>query len=339
MTILVTGGAGYIGGHMALALQESGEEFIVLDDLSNGFARVVPNGARLVVGSTGDYETVLELIKANNVDTIIHFAATLIMPKLYNRPLEYYRINASNSRSLVQAAADGGVKHFIYSGSSAVYGNPETIPVDETCPVQPVTPYGKSKLIMEYMLEDVAAVSDMKYVVLRYFNVAGADPMARHGQISTQTTLLVQIAVQAALGIQTREFEIFGTDYPTKDGTCVRDYLHVTDLIDAHMLTLNYLREQGENCKMNVGYGHGYSVRDILQTTQKVTGRDFAIKEGPRRLGDPVEVVADASLIRSKLGWTPNLDNLETIIQHAYQWELREQRRRDALKGWAIRAT
>ena len=333
MTILVTGGAGYIGGHMALALKESGEDYIVLDDLSNGFARAVPEGGRLIVGTTGDYESVLRIIKENNVDTIIHFAATLIMPALYERPLEYYRINASNSRALVQAAADGNVKNFIYSGSSAIYGNPERLPVDESCPVKPVTPYGKSKLIMEYMLEDVSAVTDMNYVVFGYFNVAGADPKGRHGQISTKTTLLVQIAVQAALGLQKQEFEIFGTDYPTKDGTCVRDYLHVTDLIDAHLLALQYLRDGGENTKLNVGYGHGYSVRYILETAEKVTGRNFKIKEGPRRLGDPVEVVAEASLIKSTLGWVPQLDNIETIVQHAYQWELLEQKRREALQS------
>lgn len=331
MTILVTGGAGYIGGHMALALEDSSEEYIVLDDLSNGFARAVPEEARLIVGSTGDYEAVLQIIKENNVDTIIHFAATLIMPKLYDRPLEYYRINGSNSRALAQAAADGGVKNFIYSGSSAIYGNPDKLPVDESCPAKPVTPYGKSKLLMEYMLEDVASVTDMNFIILRYFNVAGADPQGRHGQISTKTTLLVQIAVQAALERQERKFEIFGTDYPTKDGTCVRDYLHVTDLIDAHLLALEYLRNGGENTRMNVGYGHGYSVRDILETAQKVTGRKLDIKEGPRRLGDPVEVVAEASLIRNTLGWKPKLDDIETIVTHAYQWELREQERRDAI--------
>lgn len=328
MTILVTGGAGYIGGHMALALQEQGEGFIVLDDLSNGFTRAVPSGAQMIVGSTGDYETVYRLIKTHRVDTIIHFAATLIMPKLYDRPLEYYRINASNSRTLLQAAMDGGVNKFIYSGSSAVYGNPANIPVDESCPVNPVTPYGKSKLIMEYMLEDVSAISDMKHVILRYFNVAGADPAGRHGQISTQTTLLVQIAVQAALGVRPHNFQIFGTDYPTKDGTCVRDYLHVTDLIDAHILALKYLRNGGDDCKMNVGYGHGYSVRDILETAQNVVGRRFKIEEGPRRLGDPVEVVAEARLIREKLGWVPKLDDIETIVRHAYQWELSEQKGR-----------
>ena len=186
---------------------------------------------------------------------------------------------------------------------------------------------------MEYMLEDVSAVTDMNYVVLRYFNVAGADPKGRHGQISTKTTLLVQIAVQAALGLQKQEFEIFGTDYPTKDGTCVRDYLHVTDLIDAHLLALQYLRDGGENTKLNVGYGHGYSVRYILETAEKVTGRNFKIKEGPRRLGDPVEVVAEASLIKSTLGWVPQLDNIATIVQHAYQWELLEQKRREALQS------
>lgn len=316
---------------MALALQDRQEKFIVMDDLSNGFSRAVPEGIKLIVGNSGDYEQVTQVLRTHNVDTIIHFAATLITPGLYDRPLEYYRINAENSRGVLQAAADAGVKRFIYSGSSAVYGNPIVDPVPETTPPAPVTPYGKSKLIMEYMLNDIAAVSDMKYVILRYFNVAGADPLGRHGQISTKTTLLVQLAVQSALGIHDHKFKIYGTDYPTKDGTCIRDYLHVSDLIDAHVLALDYLRDGCENSTFNVGYGQGYSVRDILSTVKRITGMDFPVEDGPRREGDPVQVVAEASLIRQKLGWSPRFNDIEKIVQDAYQWELKQQKRRQLL--------
>ena len=329
MTILVTGGAGYIGGHMGLALHDAGERFVVLDDMSNGVPFAVPPGVELVVGSTGDYDCVLRVIRDHGVDTVLHFAAALISPDLYGRPLEYYRINAANSRALLQAVADGGVDKFIYSATSAVYGNPEVNPVSEAAAVAPTTPYGKSKLVTEHMLEDLSAVSALRYVALRYFNVAGADPAARYGQSTRKTTLLVQIAVQCALGLR-GGLEIFGTDYPTPDGTCIRDYLHVTDLIDAHMLALDHLRAGGGNQTLNVGYGHGFSVREIIDTAKRVTGLDFPVREGPRRHGDPVEVVADATRIRGLLGWEPRLDDIETIVAHAYAWELKLQEMRAA---------
>ena len=327
MTILVTGGAGYIGGHMGRGLADRGEGFVVLDDMSNGVPWGVPPGVELIVGSTGDYQKVLQIIRDHEIDTILHFAATLITPDLYRRPLEYYRINSANGRALLQAAADGGVDKFIYSATSAVYGDPKVNPVSEAAPVIPKTPYGKSKLVTEMMLKDLSDVSDMRYVALRYFNVAGADPAGRYGQSTTKTTLLVQIAVQCALGIR-EGLEIFGTDYPTNDGTCVRDYLHVTDLIDAHILALDHLRGGGENLTLNVGYGHGFSVRNIIDTVKRVTGRDFPVREGPRRLGDPIEVVAEARQIREILGWSPRYDDIETIVSHAYAWELRMEERR-----------
>jgi UDP-glucose 4-epimerase len=329
MTILVTGGAGYIGGHMNLALRDAGERFVVLDDMSNGVPYAVPEGIDLIVGSTGDYNRVLQLIRDYEVDTILHFAAALITPDLYQRPLEYYRINAANSRALLQAASDGGVDKFVYSATSAVYGNPKINPVPETAELAPTTPYGKSKLVTEHMLRDLSDVSGLRYVALRYFNVAGADPAARYGQSSTKTTLLVQIAVQCALGLR-NGLEIFGTDYPTADGTCIRDYLHVCDLINAHMLALDHLRQGGGNLTLNVGYGHGYSVRQIIDTAKQVANSDFPVREGARRRGDPVEVVADAALIRRTLGWGPKLDDIETIVGHAYAWELRMREKRAA---------
>lgn len=327
MTILVTGGAGYIGGHMLLSLADRGEKVVVIDDMSNGVPWAIPEGVQLHVGNAGDYQRTLQVIRDHEVDTVLHFAATLITPDLYQRPLEYYRINSANGRGLLQAVADGGVKQFIYSATSAVYGNPVENPVSERALIAPTTPYGKSKLVTEMMLKDLADVSDLRYVALRYFNVAGADPKARYGQSTTKTTLLVQIAVQAALGLRPG-LQIFGTDYPTPDGTCIRDYLHVTDLIDAHDAALGYLRGGGESTTLNVGYGHGYSVRDIIDTVKRVIGVDFPVSEGPRRLGDPVEVVAEANLIRDVLGWEPKLDDIETIVRHAHEWELKMEERR-----------
>lgn len=327
MTILITGGAGYIGGHMGLRLADRGKDFVVVDDMSNGVPWAIPDGGELVVASSGDYERMVRLMRERGVDTILHFAATLITPDLYDKPLEYYRINAANARALLQAAADAGVKKFIYSATSAVYGNPTSNPVSEQAAVAPTTPYGKSKLVTEMMLKDLADVSDLRYVALRYFNVAGADPQGRYGQSTTKTTLLVQIAVQAALGLRPG-LEIFGTDYPTPDGTCIRDYLHVTDLIDAHEAALSYLDDGGASTTLNVGYGHGYSVRDIIDTVKRVVGVDFPVTEGPRRMGDPVEVVAEADRIREVLRWEPKLDDIETIVRHAHQWELRMNERR-----------
>jgi UDP-glucose 4-epimerase len=326
MTVLVTGGAGYIGGHMVLGLLDAGEEPIAIDNMSNGVPWAIPHGVRFVLGDSGDYETVARTIENHKVDAVIHFAARLITPQFYDDPLEYYHANTVKSRALLSAVQNLGVKHFIFSSTAAVYGNPLINPVPETAPLAPISAYGTSKLMTEMMLRDVAAVRDLKYVALRYFNVAGADPKGRYGQSSTKTTLLVQIAAQVALGI--RPFiEIFGDDYPTIDGTCVRDYIHVTDLVDAHLMALRHLRGAGKNLIANCGYGRGYSVRQVLDMTERVTGRKFERRVGPRRCGDAVEVVAEANVIRAELGWSPRYADLATIVEHALLWEEQLQRK------------
>jgi UDP-glucose 4-epimerase len=322
MTILVTGGAGYIGGHMVLGLLDAGYQPVVIDNMSNGVPWAVPKGVPLVVGDSGDYEAVSRTIAVHRVNAIIHFAARLITPALYDNPLEYYHANTCKSRALISAAQDCGVRHFIFSSSAAVYGNPLINPVPETAPLAPISPYGSSKLMTELMLRDVAAVRDLRYVALRYFNVAGADPQGRYGQSTTKTTLLIQIAAQAALGIRSH-IEIYGDDYPTADGTCVRDYIHVTDLVAAHLAALDHLRNGGGNLIANCGYGRGYSVKQVLDTIEKVAGRTFERRVAPRRRGDAVEVIAEAKLIRAALGWKPHYDDLSIIVGHALRWEER----------------
>ena len=320
MTVLVTGGAGYIGGHMVLGLLDAGEESVVIDNMSNGFSWAIPRGVRCVVGDSGDYETVARVMQKYNVDAVIHFAARLITPEFYDDPLEYYHANTAKSRTLLSAVQNLGVKHFIFSSTAAVYGNPPMNPVTESAPLAPISPYGRSKLMIETMLQDVASVGDLQFVALRYFNVAGSDPMGRYGQSSTKNTLLVQIAAQVALGVRPY-VEIYGNDYPTSDGTCVRDYIHVTDLIDAHLAALRHLRAGRGSLIANCGYGRGYSVKQVLDMTERVSGRGFERRVGPRRRGDAVEVVAEANLIRATLGWQPRYDDLATIVEHALHWE------------------
>jgi UDP-glucose 4-epimerase len=320
MTILVTGGAGYIGGHMVLGLLEAGEEPIVIDNMSNGVPWAVPQGVRFVRGDIGDYETVARVIEDHRIDAVIHFAARLITPKFCEAPLEYYHTNTGKSRTLLSVAQNLGIKHFIFSSTAAVYGNPPMNPVSETAPLAPISAYGRSKLMTEMMLADVAAVCDLKYVVLRYFNVAGADPKCRYGQSTTNTTLLVQVAAQVAIGILPY-IEIYGNNYPTADGTCIRDYIHVTDLVDIHLAALRHLRSAGKNLIANCGYGRGYSVKQVLDMAQRVSGRNFDRRIGPRRRGDAVEVVAEAKLIRAEFGWAPRYADLATIVEHALRWE------------------
>ena len=305
---------------MVLGLLDAGEEPVVIDNMSNGVPWAIPHGVCFVQGDSGDYETVARTIESRKVDAVIHFAARLITPQFYNDPLEYYHANTVKSRTLLSAVQNLGVKHFIFSSTAAVYGNPPVNPVPETAPLAPISAYGTSKLMTEMMLRDVAEVSDLKYVALRYFNVAGADPKGRYGQSTTKTTLLVQIAAQVALGIRP-SIEIYGDDYPTVDGTCVRDYIHVSDLVDAHLAALRHLRAGGKNLIANCGYGRGYSVKQVLDMTQSVSGRSFERRIGPRRRGDAVEVVAEAKLIRTELGWSPRYADLATIVEHALRWE------------------
>jgi UDP-glucose 4-epimerase len=320
MTILVTGGAGYIGSHMVHMLADAGERVVVLDNLSTGFEWALPSGVPLVIGETGDQSRVAALIAEHRVDGIIHFAASIVVPDSVRDPLGYYRNNTMNSRALLEVAVNSGVRQFIFSSTAAVYGNPETSPVSEDATLMPMSPYGSSKLMTEVMLKDVGAAYDMKYVILRYFNVAGADPKLRTGQSTIGATHLIKVAVEAALGMRAK-LDVYGTDYDTPDGTCVRDYIHVMDLANAHMAALAHLRGDGDSNTFNCGYGHGYSVLEVIEAVKRVSGRDFKVELAPRRPGDPAMIVADAARVRAQLGWVPRFDNLDTIVEHAVAWE------------------
>jgi UDP-glucose 4-epimerase len=326
MNVLVTGGAGYIGGHMVLALLDAGHWPIVFDNLSTGFRWSVPEGVPLVVGDVGDFELVLRTLQTYQIDAIAHFAAKLVVPESVTDPLGYYLNNTVKSRSLMAAAVAAGVKKFVFSSTAAVYGNASEKPLGEDAPLAPLSPYGSSKQLTEVMLRDVAAAHDMRYVILRYFNVAGADPAMRHGQSTANATHLIKVAIQTALGMRSH-MEVFGSDYPTPDGTCIRDYIHVTDLIEAHMLALNHLDQGGESLVANCGYGHGYSVSEVIETVRKVSGKPVEARFGSRRAGDPVTIVADSARIRSRLGWQPRHDDLASIVDHSLHWEsmLRER--------------
>ncbi len=326
MNVLVTGGAGYIGGHMVLALLDAGHHPIVFDNLSTGFRWSVPEGVPLVVGDVGDFELVLRTLQTYRIDAIAHFAAKLVVPESVVDPLGYYLNNTVKSRSLMAAAVAAGVKKFVFSSTAAVYGNTSDKPIGEDVPLAPLSPYGSSKQLTEVMLRDVAAAHDMRYVILRYFNVAGSDPAMRHGQSTANATHLIKVAIQTALGMRSH-MEIFGTDYPTPDGTCIRDYIHVTDLIAAHVLALNHLDEGGESMVVNCGYGHGYSVSEVVETVRQVSGKSVEARYGPRRAGDPIAIVADSTRIRSRLGWQPRHDDLAAIVEHSLRWEsmLRER--------------
>lgn len=320
MTVLVTGGAGYIGSHMVLRLIDAREDVVVLDNLVTGFDWAVDGHARLVVGNAGDADLVAGVIAENGIDSIIHFAGSVVVPESVVDPLKYYRNNTGVSRNLLEAAVAGGVKHFIFSSTAAVYGMVGLEPVSEEVSLNPMSPYGKSKLMTEMMLADVAAAHPITYGVLRYFNVAGADPGGRVGQSTAGATHLIKVAAQAALG-QRDKVGIFGTDFPTPDGTGVRDYIHVTDLAEAHALLLGYLRDGGVSTTMNCGYGKGFSVREVIQTVREVTGSDFVAEELPRRPGDPAAVVARADKVRQLLGWVPKHDQLPGIVEDAIRWE------------------
>jgi UDP-glucose 4-epimerase len=320
MTTLVTGGAGYIGSHMVHALLAAGERVVVLDNLSTGFKWAIAKGVPLVVGETGDEALVARLIAEHEVDAIIHFAASIVVPDSVSNPLGYYRNNTVNSRSLIECAVKGGVKAFIFSSTAAVYGNPEHVPIGEDDPVAPMSPYGSSKLMTEIMLRDASVAHGIPYVILRYFNVAGADPQLRTGQSTKGATHLIKVAVETALGKRSG-MQVFGTDYPTPDGTCIRDYIHVTDLVRAHSDALAYLRGGGPPVTLNCGYGHGFSVLEVIDTVKRTSGVDFRVDYAGRRPGDPAQIVAKSDRIRAMLGWQPQFDDLATIVAHALAWE------------------
>ncbi len=320
MTVLVTGGAGYIGGHMALRLGGAGEPPVILDNLTTGVDWAIDPRATFVEGDAGDIDFVSRLIREYGITEIVHFAGSIVVPESVSDPLKYYRNNTATSRNLLEAAVKGGVERFIFSSTAAVYGMTGLAPVEETTPLAPMSPYGRSKLMTEWMLADVAAAHPIKYGVLRYFNVAGADPQQRAGQSSATATHLIKVAVQTAIG-QRPKMDIFGTDYPTPDGTCVRDYIHVTDLVDAHKLLLDYLRDGGPSVTLNCAYGQGFSVRQVIDTVKSVSGVDFGVTEGPRRPGDPAAVTATGEKIRKLLGWVPQHDSLHEMVQTALDWE------------------
>ena len=322
MTILVTGGTGYIGSHMVHALADAGESVVVIDDLSTGFRSALPKSIPLFVGDVGNETLLEEIITTHGVTEIIHFAASIVVPDSVRDPLGYYRNNTMNARALLAVAVKAGVRHFVFSSTAAVYGNPARVPVAESDPVAPMSPYGNSKLMTEIMLKDVAAAHGLKYVILRYFNVAGADPALRTGQSTVGATHLIKVAVETALGLRPR-MDVFGTDYDTPDGTCIRDYIHVSDLARAHSAALAHLRQGGGDETFNCGYGHGYSVLEVIEAVKRVSNSDFAVRLSARRPGDPAAIVADARRIRATLGWTPQFDNLDTIVTHALGWERR----------------
>jgi len=320
MTVLVTGGAGYIGSHMVYALRDAGERAVVLDNLSTGFDWALPQGVPLVVGETGDQARVTALLAEHEVDAVIHFAASIVVPDSVADPLGYYRNNTVNSRALIETAVKGGVRHFIFSSTAAVYGNPERVPVREDDPTVPMSPYGSSKLMTEIMLRDAGASYGLRHVILRYFNVAGADPLGRTGQSTKGATHLIKVAVETALGLRPK-MDVFGTDYPTPDGTCIRDYIHVSDLVRAHADALSYLRDGGASATFNCGYGRGFSVRDVIESVKRVSGIDFKVEFAGRRAGDPAQIVAASDRVRAVLHWKPHFDDLNTIVTHALAWE------------------
>ncbi|HEY6871443.1 MAG TPA: UDP-glucose 4-epimerase GalE [Geobacteraceae bacterium] len=322
MTVLVTGGCGYIGSHVVRQLSEAGRKVVVFDNLSTGFRDALTHGEELVVGDLADTAALEALFERYRFETVLHFAAAIVAPESVTNPLKFYGNNTRNTLNLLQACVCYGVARFIFSSTAAVYGLPETGVAAEESPTRPINPYGTSKLVSEWMLRDVAFAHGLKYAALRYFNVAGADPRGRMGQRTPEATHLIKVACQAALGMR-EAVSIFGTDYPTPDGTGIRDYIHVEDLASAHLAALSHLEGGGEPLTVNVGYGRGSSVREVIGMVQEVTGVDFPVNEAPRRPGDPAALVARADRIRELLGWQPRYDDLRTIVTDAWRWEQR----------------
>lgn len=320
MTVLVTGGAGYIGSHMVLSLLDAGEKVVVLDNLTTGFRSAVDERATFIDGNIADSNLVAQIIKDYTVEAVIHFAGSIVVPESVENPLKYYLNNTAHSRTLIECCVNSGVKNFIFSSTAAVYGDPDIVPVAEDATLSPLSPYGTSKLMTEYMLKDCSAAYDFNFVALRYFNVAGADPHGRTGQSTANATHLIKVACQAALG-QRESLSVFGTDYDTPDGTGLRDYIHVSDLANAHRCALEYLRNGGESQSINCGYGIGYSVLEVIEAVKKVSGVDFNVNIEGRRAGDSPKVVAANEKALSLLKWKPELADLEAIVTHALAWE------------------
>jgi UDP-glucose 4-epimerase len=317
--ILVTGGAGYIGSHVVRQLGEAGERVLVLDNLSTGFREAVTCG-EFIDGNVGDRLLVSRVLAEHGIRTVMHFAAHTIVPESVENPLKYYGNNTCATRSLLECCRDAGVDQFVFSSTAAVYGIPEGGVASEDTPTAPINPYGTSKLMSEWMLRDLSRATDLRHVALRYFNVAGSDPGGRIGQSTKNATLLVKVAAEAAVGRREKVY-VFGTDYDTPDGTGVRDYIHVEDLADAHLKALDYLRRGGPSVTLNCGYGHGYSVREVLDAVARVNGAPLVVEESPRRAGDPPTLIARADRVRAELGWTPKYDDLEAIVTHSLAWE------------------
>jgi UDP-glucose 4-epimerase len=322
MTVLVTGAGGYIGSHMLHELLDSGESVVALDNLSTGFRWAVPDGVPFHHGDVGDAPSIAKIISDHAIDAIIHFAASVVVPESMRDPLSYYRNNTGNSRALIEAAIEAGVRHFIFSSTAAVYGNPKSVPITEDAPTNPISPYGSSKLMAEMILRDAGRAYGLAHVILRYFNVAGADPQLRAGQSTQGATHLIKVAAETAVGRRSR-IEVFGTDYATPDGSAIRDYIHVTDLVRAHSDALRYLRDGGASVTLNCGYGRGFSVLEVIETVKKVSGATFAVGHAARRPGDPERIVAATDRAREILRWRPQFDDLGTIVAHALAWERR----------------
>ena len=317
--ILVTGGAGYIGSHAVKMLGEQGHNLVVLDNLSKGFRAAVLHG-QLIVGDTGDKKLVEKILAENDIDSVMHFAASTVVPESVLEPLKYYNNNTRNTLSLIECCVEADVKHFIFSSTAAVYGIPNIESVTEDTPTNPINPYGASKLLSEIILRDACAASGMKHTILRYFNVAGCDPDGKIGQSTPDATLLIKVAAEVAEG-KREHLKIYGTDYPTSDGTGVRDYIHVNDLVDAHVKALGYLQQGGESQTFNCGYGRGYSVRDVISAVNDVYGKSIDVVEEERRLGDPPALIANPTKLQLLTGWKPKLADLNLIVKTALQWE------------------
>jgi UDP-glucose 4-epimerase len=319
-TVLVTGGAGYIGSHMVLALLDAGHQPIILDDFSTGHEQLLPIGVPVFRGNVADTALVTEIFNSYGIDAVVHFAASIVVSESVTDPLKYYLNNTASTSNFIAACVQAGIKRFVFSSTAAVYGNQDCNPIVEDASTEPENPYGTSKLMSETILRDCAQATGISYVILRYFNVAGADPHGRAGQLSEPATHLIKIAVEAAVG-KRASIQVYGTDYPTPDGTCIRDYIHVSDLIGAHMAALDHLQAGGKSMLANCGYGHGASVRDVLDVVVTLAGKKLVITDAPRRLGDAAILVADSTKLRTALGWTPKHDDLQKIVSDALAWE------------------